>query len=431
MNELLNSIVESCRLQAKFLIFLFLLLAVSPTLAVQNHTASSLFEEMDELVYQVRVIDIASDDKTTIGSGFQADEAGNVATNFHVISLAAHEPDKYRITLLAHDDSEMTASIVTVDVLNDLAILRPEKPMTTFIPIAKAEPIKGQRIFAIGNPLDLGMSVIEGNYNGLLKTSRFKRLLFSGSLNPGMSGGPAFNENGELIGINVATGGEQISFLVPADKLARLLRNIPGDMPSDATKDIEEELYREQNEFYQAQLDATWKMQDFGELSLPHELSPAMKCWGHNIDDDEVEYEAFHQHCQSEEYIYLKDGFYTGNFSYDFEWMKTDSLNPLQFYTAVQERFNHDAVGNAYDEEDVTEFACRTRFVQVAAEPWRASTCLRQYREFERLYDATLVMVSLKENEKAAVVKMSMTGTSRDNSLAMFEKLLRQVSWKN
>ncbi len=40
-------------------------------------------------------------------------------------------------------------------------------------------------------------------------------------------------------------------------------------------------------------------------------------------------------------------------------------------------------------------------------------------------------MVSLKENEKAAVIKMSMTGTSRDNSLAMFEKLLRQVSWKN
>ena len=77
-------------------LFCLALLAISGVASADLHTASSLFDEMDELVYQVRVIDIASDDKTAIGSGFQADSFGNIATNFHVISLAAHEPEKYR-----------------------------------------------------------------------------------------------------------------------------------------------------------------------------------------------------------------------------------------------------------------------------------------------------------------------------------------------
>lgn len=395
-----------------------------------KHTASSLFDEMDDLVYQVRIIDRASDDKTTIGSGFQADVTGHIATNFHMISLAAHEPKKYRITLLGNDDAEMEAEIIAVDVLNDLAILRPSKTRTSFIPIAENEPTKGGRIFSIGNPLDLGMSVVEGNFNGLVKASRFKRLLFSGSLNPGMSGGPAFNERGELIGINVATGGDQISFLVPAARLQALLRKLPSVNAALLMESIEDELYQEQDEFYKTQLNQSWEMREFGELMLPHDLSPAMKCWGHNVDDEDTHYEAFHQHCESEEYIYLKDEFYTGNFSYDFEWMKTDSLNPLQFYTAVQERFDHRSPGNAYDEDDVTDFGCETQFVEIAEGAWRVSTCLRRYKNFEKLYDASLVIVSLKANDRAAVVKMSATGASRENSLAMFDKLIRSISWK-
>ena len=78
---------------------------------------------MDKVVYQVRIIDIASDDKATIGSGFNVGSSGLVATNYHVISLALLEPDKYRIVLITNDDEEINAEIVNINVLHDLSLI--------------------------------------------------------------------------------------------------------------------------------------------------------------------------------------------------------------------------------------------------------------------------------------------------------------------
>lgn len=413
---------------------MFSLLVIAPmkfVKAAEIHTASSLYNAMDKVVYQVRIIDIASNDKATIGSGFNVGSSGLVATNYHVISLALLEPDKYRIVLITNDDDEINAEIVNIDVLHDLAVLRPEQTLNSGIPFANQELSKGEKVFSIGNPLDLGMSVVEGNFNGLVKTSRFRRFLFSGSLNPGMSGGPAFNDKGELIGINVATGGEQISFLVPAQHLKNLLLNSQDVSQINLLSKIESDLFDEQNSFYGGMLNDEWEIQEFGKIKLPHDLNLSMKCWGHNVDEEDIEYEGFHQHCRSEEYIFIKNSFYTGNFSYDYEWVSTENLNSLQFYSVVESRFTHANLYNAYDEEDVSKFSCETNFVTINGSNWKASTCLRQYKEFQNIYDATLLLVSLNENDSAAVLKMSSTGVSKANAISMFGKLMRSLSWVN
>ena len=59
-----------------------------------------------------------------------------------------------------------------------------------------------------------------------MKNSDDSNILFSGSLNPGMSGGPTLNEQGSVIGVNVATSGNEISFLVPAQYLAIILERL-------------------------------------------------------------------------------------------------------------------------------------------------------------------------------------------------------------
>ena len=402
---------------------------VTPLRAAERLSASALFSKVEHLVFQVRVIDISSDDKTAIGSGFLADMSGHVATNYHVISLIANEPKKYRLVLVANDGSEVEADVIAIDVLQDLAIVKPKILRTSHVSFAKTEPRKGERIYSIGNPQDLGMSIVEGNFNGLVKSSRFKRLLFSGSLNPGMSGGPAFNEKGELIGINVATGGEQISFLVPVIELQSLLDHALDRSSKDLLAQIADDLYDEQEQFYSARIKEPWKHQKFGELNLPQDLSPAMKCWGHNEDEEEEQYQAFHQHCQSEEYIYLKDNFYTGNFSYDFEWMSTQALNALQFYSVAEQQFNHPSAGNAYREEDVTEFSCETNFVEISGSTWRTSTCVRQYKNFPRLVDATLLLLALERADTTALIKMSVTGISWDNARSMIGKMMKSISW--
>jgi hypothetical protein len=407
-------------------------LFAGPLPAIEQ-TASALFETLRPLVYQIRVIDIASGDKTTIGSGFRVGADGLVATNFHVVSLLVHEPRNYRLELIDQHDASTVGTLVAVDVLHDLALLRDARTGGREFALHPPALAQGERIFSMGNPHDLGMTIIEGNYNGPVKSSRFERLLFSGSLNPGMSGGPAFNEGGAIVGVNVATGGDQLSFLVPVKYLEALLTQARNAPPaSDLKLAIAAELLRESDAFYRARIADDWRRASFGGVELPRELSPDMKCWGHNIDDDdgEVAYAGFHQHCRSEEYLFLEDDFYTGNFSYDYEWMTTSELNALQFYTAVEKRFKHPAGDNTDNEDHVGEYRCVTDFVALAGAPWKASICLRRYKEYAALQDASLVAVSLAAADRAAVVKMAATGIERKRALELFGKLLAAVTWK-
>jgi serine protease Do len=403
-------------------------------------SASRLFSTLRELVYQVRVIDIASGDKTTIGSAFRVGAGGLLATNFHVVSSLIHEPDKYRLEIVGDDDVKLAATPVVVDVLHDLAIIRDNRHGARHFALLSAALAQGERVFSMGNPHDLGMTIVEGTYNGPLKSSRFERLLFSGSLNPGMSGGPAFNEHGSVIGVNVATGGEQISFLVPVKDLQNLLNKVPDAVATDDLKlAMGQDLRRESDAFYLARTSETWRSEPFGDLMLPRDISPAMKCWGHNVDKDDAAYEGFHQHCRSEEYIFLEDDLHTGNFSYDYEWLLTSKLNPLQFYTAVERRFRHPLPDNADedtesddnddDDDHVTNYRCTTDFVAVDHTSWKASICMRRYKEYPDLNDASLMLVSLKDNKRAALIKMAATGISHRRALDLFEKLMRSVTW--
>ena len=82
---------------------------------------------------------------------------------------------------------------------------KPRPPFFDFDPRALAGKLpKGERLFAMGNPLDLGFTIVEGTYNGLVDYSYNERIHFSGALNPGMSGGPTVTADGRIAGINVA-----------------------------------------------------------------------------------------------------------------------------------------------------------------------------------------------------------------------------------
>ena len=63
---------------------------------------------------------------------------------------------------------------------------------------------QGERIYSMGNPLDVGFAVLEGTYNGLVERSFYPSIFFGGALNSGMSGGPALDEQGRVVGVNVA-----------------------------------------------------------------------------------------------------------------------------------------------------------------------------------------------------------------------------------
>ena len=165
--------------------------------------------------------DTAPRQQTSLGSGFIVDASGLVATNHHVIDKAD------TITVTLQDGTNFKAEIVGQDTKTDLALLRikSDKPLPA-IKFGDSDKTRvGDWVLAIGNPFGLGGSVTagilsarardinSGPYDDFLQTDA--------SINRGNSGGPMFNMDGEVIGINTAiyspSGGSiGIGFAIPA-----------------------------------------------------------------------------------------------------------------------------------------------------------------------------------------------------------------------
>jgi serine protease Do len=140
----------------------------------------------------------------SLGSGFIIDPSGIVVTNNHVIS----EADE--ITVILNDGTRLKAELIGKDQKTDLALLRvkPDKPLKA-VKFGESEKLRlGEWVIAIGNPFSLGGSVTagivsarnrdinSGPYDNYIQTDA--------SINRGNSGGPLFNLDGEVVGINTA-----------------------------------------------------------------------------------------------------------------------------------------------------------------------------------------------------------------------------------
>ena len=157
----------------------------------------------------------------SLGSGFIIDPSGLVVTNNHVIDGA----DEITITL--HDNTTLKATLVGRDETGDIALLRvkPDKPLPS-VSFADSDKARvGDWVLAIGNPFGLGGSVTagivsargrnihQGPYDDFLQTDA--------AINQGNSGGPLFNMDGEVIGMNTAIysrsgGSVGIGFSIPS-----------------------------------------------------------------------------------------------------------------------------------------------------------------------------------------------------------------------
>jgi len=157
----------------------------------------------------------------SLGSGFIIDATGFIITNAHVID------DAEEVTVTLTDNSKYTAKIIGRDKKTDLALLKIEaKKDLPFVILGDSDAMRvGDWVIAIGNPYGLGGSVTQGIISARqrsLNSGPFDDFLQTdASINRGNSGGPLFNEKGEVIGINTAifspSGGSiGIGFAVPS-----------------------------------------------------------------------------------------------------------------------------------------------------------------------------------------------------------------------
>mgnify|MGYP001216598941 FL=1 len=158
---------------------------------------------------------------SALGSGFIIDETGIVVTNNHVIQ------DAEDIIVRVNGDQEYKAKVVGADPLSDIAVLQLETK-DKFTPVGFGDSDKariGDWVIAIGNPFGLGGTVTSGIIsarNRSIGLSRYEDYIQTdASINSGNSGGPLFDMNGDVIGINTAILGRNgsigIGFSIPAN----------------------------------------------------------------------------------------------------------------------------------------------------------------------------------------------------------------------
>ena len=167
----------------------------------------------------------------SLGSGFIVDASGVVITNNHVIA------DADEITVILTDGTRLKADVVGRDTKTDLAVLRvkPTKPLKA-VKFGDSDKVRlGEWVIAIGNPFSLGGSVTagivsarnrdinSGPYDNYIQTDA--------AINRGNSGGPLFNLDGDVIGVNTAiispSGGSiGIGFAVPS----KVVQNVTASL---------------------------------------------------------------------------------------------------------------------------------------------------------------------------------------------------------
>lgn len=422
--------------------FIVLLLSLFSVCTVQaGNESEALFAQHRGSVLQIKLIDKVTNQKKGIGSGFHVGHDGIIATNYHVISDSVYEKNNYRIEVLSDDNKLYGVTLRAIDIVHDLALLELDTTQNFLLPdwapmAINTEPmLQGASVYSLGNPHDLGMMIVAGEYNGLVKDSRFNQMIFSGDINNGMSGGPAINAKGEVVGINVASSGGGIGYLQPAIFLQKLLEDLPNQKAMSLKEVAGQQLIADQNEFYKMLLSAEWPIQPFAELVLPEEMDRTIKCWGESDDARKRRFDDSNLSCSnSEDYLYVMSGKYIGQFEYRYNWFRELDLNRFQLYSLME--YNNEFFSRGFDDEtewskdDVTPYTCKTSFISSGGGNWRTVYCVRHYKIFPGLFDVGLLMHSIDHNDRALLIEMTATGISEENASRITEKFIRSVSWK-
>jgi serine protease Do len=166
-----------------------------------------------------------------MGTGIIIDERGYIVTNYHVVQ----DVDSLQVTL--HDNTTYPARVVSFDSREDLAVIKISAPRP--LPVmpfgTSSDLMLGEDVLAIGNAFGYPHTVTRGIISALGRDvevndeQSYRNLIqIDAAINPGNSGGPLINNDGEVIGINVAirAGAQKIGFAIPIDDARRTIARL-------------------------------------------------------------------------------------------------------------------------------------------------------------------------------------------------------------
>ncbi len=422
-------------------------------------SARDLFSRYKDRLLQVRVLLNSANEQSALGSGFVVrdplakDSKGDnlgvtwVLTNYHVISSLAIEPDKYRIELRGTNGRTARAQLMALDVIHDLALLRVEADQGAAWPnvfsLRDAPLAQGSKIFSLGNPLELGFLISEGIYNGLVESRVYDEMLFSGALNSGMSGGPAIDEQGQVVGVNVATrrDGEQLSFLVPVRYAGELLAQAGSAPPAtEWRKTIAQQLLAHQNflatklfgkagnegkSVFVSSAKLGFSSQTLAGRTVPTLDGGLTKCWANGLEGEKQRYQRDSLDCSLRTSLFVRGSVQTGTMSLRHTVLRNEKLATPQFLALENRKLG--APSYSRSGGDLTPAECHSNYLQPSAHVYRVSVCLRAYRKFENIYDFTVSATQIDDARQRQTSSFSLKGFSFDNGQRLTRLFLERL----
>lgn len=399
-------------------------------LAAAPLDSRALFQRVSSAIVQVKISNVHSDEKSSIGSGFFVSDDGYLITNYHVVSSVVREPDNYKVQLILSEGEIRQATIIDIDLVHDLALLKSEEPAPISLKFHHSPVEKGTELASIGNPHDLGMTVVKGSYSGNLSEYLYERIHFTGAINPGMSGGPALNVANEVVGINVATAGNEVGFLVPAKYAEALLRQAQKEKNiHDFTTLMRQQLLDNQEKFTEAIFDSDFPLTELGDYQVPNKWGDFMRCWGDSQTDEKKPYMVVSKQCSTEDDIYIDRNYSTGSISMEHYLISSEELSPLRF-SHLYESYFADSPSTYADEEDVTNFECHSDFVQTGKLKMKLALCLRRHVKFEGLYDLLVKGATLEHPTSGLQTTFLVTGINHANAMRLARRYVDAFGWK-
>jgi S1-C subfamily serine protease len=409
--------------------------AVATPPAAPSSTAQKLYTAARQDLLQIRVLVKSGRTQASVGSGFLIGHSDLVVTNYHVVSQIALEPKTYVAEFIDTEQKTGAVELLAVDAIHDLAVVRIKRFGHGVFEVPEHGPqlIQGQYLYSLGNPLDLGFAISEGTYNGVINRSLHQHLLFTGSINAGMSGGPNITVDGQVAGVNVAKrrDGELVSFLVPVDFVYQLLQSVAQSKapPTDFKKVVGQQLLNHQRVLADKLQTTPLQFKTLGPYQVPVWESDQMRCWGRSEAKPDSPFTVDTVDCNMDSSLYISDQLQTGAVTVRHQMLQSRQLDALRFSRMVSQSFRNEAFGGAHDPRMSTP-QCTQMFVTNQYLPLRAVMCVRAYRQFSGLYDFALLTSTTNNSLSNLQSRFDVFGVSYENGLRI-TRLLMEALGKN
>ena len=398
-------------------------------LAAQPADAESIFRDHSTSVAKVEVFEAGAGAPATVGTAFfVADEL--LATNYHVVSDVVYDAERHTASVLLSDGARQAVEVVAVSAPDDLALLSIDTARPALV-LAESDPERGAPLYSLGHPADLAQSVVVGTFNGPVEHRASPLFHFTGSLNPGMSGGPTLSASGTVVGVNVSTAGNQLSFLIPAERVTALVgaHAARAGEGRSLLEQVDAQFARFHEEFIGTLVSDGLPSERMGPFEVPTGPGRYLDCWATRIDDEDDLYDARRHQCEMSDYVFTTQDQSMELLGFTHFLLESEELSPFRFQTLYGQFFQTLDGWLHPKTDDNTDYTCERANVDSGAAKLRVVLCARKNTKLPSLHDVFVRSAVLGGTRSGVVSTLNIAGVPLGLARQLIDQYLRGFRW--